>query len=81
MKGKVMTRQEPRFATAGNAAPSSRLEVELAHRDWALFVCSPIDTVDGRRTARVGDVDRYATRGGSDPAEPMVWSDPVTTTG
>ena len=46
------------------AAPASRIEVELAHREWGLWVCCPLwDGSDGRH-ALVGDPTRYATMGG-----------------
>jgi hypothetical protein len=46
------------------ADPADRIDVELGHRDWALFVCCPIDA--GRRGAAralIGDPARYATMG------------------
>ena len=43
---------------AGTAVGGTSIEVELAPRDWALFVCCPI--VDG--TFDVGDTDQVRHR-------------------
>lgn len=50
---------------SGRAAPSDVLEVTLSPRDWALFVCCPIDEGTSPRTAEIGDVTRYATAAGT----------------
>ena len=47
----------------GTAAPASAIDVELGHRDWALYVLCPIEDRGGRRRALVGDPDKYVTMG------------------
>ena len=48
----------------GRAVTGTSIEVELAPRDWALFVCCPI--VDG--TFDVGDTTKYVTVCRADPS-------------
>lgn len=49
---------------AESATPSSSIDVELAPRDWALFVCCPIDVdADGTRQSLVGDPSVFVTMG------------------
>jgi hypothetical protein len=45
------------------AAITDRIEVELAHRDWGLWVCCPMWVGADGREALVGDPTRYATMG------------------
>lgn len=46
----------------GSANVSTSIQVRLGHRDWALFVCCPIQTdPTGERWALIGDPSRYAT--------------------
>ncbi|MEZ5281847.1 MAG: hypothetical protein R2770_15405 [Acidimicrobiales bacterium] len=47
----------------GEASPDTVVDVELGRRDWALFVCCPIEERGGRRRALIGDPSRYATMG------------------
>lgn len=54
---------------------ASSIEAELDHRDWALYVCRPIEERDGERVAVFGDVDIYATMSTErDRANDVVWS-------
>lgn len=46
---------------SGEASPDTVIDVELGRRDWALFVCSPIEDRGGRRRALIGDPTKYAT--------------------
>jgi hypothetical protein len=50
---------------SGTAAVGDRVSTVLQPRDWALFVCCPLEGEPGARTAVIGDPRRYATRGGS----------------
>jgi hypothetical protein len=46
---------------SGKASPAATIDIELAHRDWALFVCCPIEDRGGRRRALIGDPTKYVT--------------------
>ena len=46
---------------SGTASPAATIDIELAHRDWALFVCCPIEDRGGRRRALIGDPTKYVT--------------------
>lgn len=46
---------------AGTAEPATSIDLALGHRDWALYVCCPIEDRGGRRRALVGDPTKYVT--------------------
>ena len=49
---------------SGYADVASSITATLEPRDWAFFVCCPLEVDDqGRRTALIGDTTRYATMG------------------
>jgi len=51
---------------AGTASPARSIGVELGRRDWALFVCCPIEHGGaGGRRALIGDPTKYVTMGAS----------------
>ncbi|MEM9035051.1 MAG: hypothetical protein AAGA99_05195 [Actinomycetota bacterium] len=55
---------------SGTARPSGRVDAELDHRGWALFVCCPLSGATPDRSAVVGDPDRYVTMSGVVGDEP-----------
>ncbi|MEM7339301.1 MAG: hypothetical protein AAF467_11675 [Actinomycetota bacterium] len=48
---------------SGTATPAASIEVDVGHRDWALFVCCPIEGAGAEARALVGDTARFATMG------------------
>ncbi len=71
-----------------HAELASSITATLAPRDWALFVCCPVDA-DGEPSALIGDPSRYATMGrtrvdhstgavllaeGEGPIDPLRWN-------
>ncbi len=45
----------------GEASPDMVIDIELGRRDWALFVCCPLEERGGRRRSLIGDASKYAT--------------------
>ncbi len=54
----------------GKAWAATDIAASLARRDWALFICPPVEVdADGRRTISVGDPSKYATTRRFDSSE------------
>ena len=64
---------------SATAVVGDQISTVLEPRDWALFVCCPLDGEVGERTAVIGDPRRYATRGGSGsnsvPSNRLRWTE------
>ena len=64
---------------SGTAAVGDQISTLLEPRDWALFVCCPLEGEAGDRRAVIGDPRRYATRGGSGssavPSDRLRWTE------
>lgn len=71
----------------GTASPASEVNVELAHRDWALLVCCPLQGETPDRRALIGDPEVFVTMGdarvrvGSDGAARLLGADDEIETG
>ncbi len=48
---------------AGTATPAAEVAIELGHRDWALWVCCPLEGEGPGRRALIGDPSVFATMG------------------